>query len=596
MDNQFEINFQTEQNQQKRGRFEPDIDQLLEDIIRPYGLWQWMVTLLLMLSSTSIATFPVYANAASPHRCRMEPYIELFITQNNLSFSHVASRIGPWKGIPTNRTWIESKHFGCFRYKSNWSADNSTAILDVNTSWKVVDLEVERCPLGFVHDRSSLHYPGTVVTEFATVCERDWLVPTGTTLFLFGFALGLLTSGWIGDRLGRKKTVIVFSLLELLSGVWATLSPNVVSYILARAFMGIGNLGKANAANVLILELTTAKYRSMMSASFSLGTNFLFRSLLSLWAFCIPSWRWLHLTTLSPHLFTLFYVSFLPESPRWLASQNRFVEALEVLKKGYVINHLRCPKTGLQTLGEIQKMITDNPSTAGSSCVESRQSMQSSSARQCLRGLLKSFSTPYLTKTTLCCIIVYAGTSTSFFGLLYYARILYGSIYLNGFLNSTTAFPAAVLTTLVYRYSRYRRRPLAGLIGLATIILTTGSLYTIVYRPLDDIVLTVCSNLALLLHTSMLGMYAVYIPELFPSEARIQGVGVANGIGRLISMSSTFVNELDKVTAHGVPLLVYSVLLLISLVMLTLLPERSRECPADLDKSRSSRESGAEQT
>ncbi|KAA3680552.1 MFS transporter, OCT family, solute carrier family 22 (organic cation transporter), member 4/5 [Paragonimus westermani] len=574
-----------EKYQQKQQRYEPDVDQLLEDIIRPYGLWQWMVTLLLMLSSTSIATFPVYANAAAPHRCRLEPHIEQFIKQHNLSFSQVASRIGPWKGIPTNRTWT-SKHFGCFRYRSNWSAENSTAILDVNSSGDRIDLEVERCPLGFVHARSNHHYPGTVVAEFATVCERDWLVPTGTTLFLLGFALGMLTSGWFGDRLGRKKTVIVFSALELLSGVCATLSPNFASYILARTFMGIGNLGKANAANVLILELTTVKYRSMMSASFSLGTNFLFRSLLPLWAFCIPGWRWLHLTTLSPHLFTVFYVSLLPESPRWLISQNRSIEALEVLKKGYKINHLRCPKPGLKTLSELQKTIMDNPSTVGSNCSKPRQSIQPLSVRQCLRGLLKSFSTPYLTKTTLCSIIIHGGTSTSFFGLLYYARILYGSIYLNGFLNSTTAFPAAVLTTLVYRYSRYRKRPLAGLSGLALIILITGSVFTIVYRPADDIVLTVCSNLALLLHTSMLGMYAVYIPELFPSEARVQGVGVANGIGRLISMSSTFVNELDKVISHGVPLLIYSILLLISLMMLALLPEINREHPDDLEKSR----------
>ncbi|KAF8562855.1 hypothetical protein P879_04594 [Paragonimus westermani] len=587
MDNQFEINIKTEKYQQKQRRYEPDIDQLLEDIIRPYGLWQWMVTVLLMVSSTSIATFPVYANAAAPHRCRMEPHIEQFINQHNLSFSQVASRIGPWKGISTNRTWT-SKHFGCFRYRSNWSAENSTTILDVNSSGDRLELEVERCPLGFVHDRSNHHYPGTIVAEFATVCERDWLVPTGTTLFLLGFALGMITSGWIGDRLGRKKTVIVFSVLELLSGVWATLSPNFANYILARTFMGIGNLGKANAANVLILELTTAKYRSMMSASFSLGTNFLFRSLLPLWAFCIPSWRWLHLTTLSPHLFTVFYVVFLPESPRWLTSQNRSIEALDVLKKGYVINHLRCPKPGLKTLSQLQKTIMDNPSTAGSGCSKPQQSMQPLSVRHCLGGLLKSFSTPYLTKTTLCSIIIHGGTSTSFFGLLYYARILYGSIYLNGFLNSTTAFPAAVLTTLVYRYSRYRKRPLAGLIGLALIILIPGSIFTIVYRPVDDIVLTICSNLALLLHTSMLGMYAVYIPELFPSEARIQGVGIANGIGRLISMSSTFVNELDKAIAHGVPLLIYSILLLISLMMLALLPEISREHPDDLEKSRRS--------
>ncbi|KAF5402521.1 Transporter major facilitator family protein [Paragonimus heterotremus] len=458
------------------------------------------------------------------------------------------------------------------------------------------DRELERCPFGFVFEESSYHYPGTVVAEFATVCERDWLVPAGTTLFLFGLALGMVISGWIGDQIGRKKTVILFSVIELLAGVWTSLSPNVVNYILARTLMGIGNLGKANAANILILEITTAKYRSLMTSSFALGTNFLFRSLIALWAFWIPNWRWLNLTTLSPHLLTIFYAHCLPESPRWLMSQNESLEAVKVLKKGYLINHLRSSKPGMETLNDLEELITDGHIKAGTNWTRSLRSIRPPSTRQCLQSLIKSFSTPSLAKTTSCCIVIYAGISTSFFGLLYYARILYGSVYLNGFLNATTALPAAILTTLLYRYSRYRKRPLVGLISLALITLAVGSGYTVMYRSADDTVLTVCSNIALLLHITIKGMFAVYMPELFPSEVRTQGYGVATGIGRFISMSCLFLNELDKVTVHGVPLLIYSSMLLVTLVALTVLPETSGENLSDLGKKQNRQKAETELT
>ncbi|KAF8568377.1 hypothetical protein P879_03432 [Paragonimus westermani] len=596
MDYQIEVEPPAEHIQKQHDKFELNVDQLLKDIVQPCGLWQWMVTLLLMLSSTSIATFPVYANSASPHRCRMEPHIEQFIEQNNLSFTHVASRIGPWDDATTNGTLLSPKDLGCFRYRSDWSAENGVAILRANSSKDWTGRELERCPLGFVFEESNYHYPGTVVAEFATVCERDWLVPVGTTLFLFGLALGMVISGWIGDQIGRKKSVIVFSVIELLAGIWTSLSPDVVNYILARTVMGIGNLGKANAANVLILEITTAKYRSLMTSSFALGTNFLFRSLIALWAFWIPNWRWLNLTTLSPHLLTVLYAYCLPESPRWLMSQDEPLEAVKVLKKGYLINHLGDPKPGMKTLNSLEELLTDDHTKTGTKWIRSLRSIRPSSTYQCLQSLIKSFSTPYLAKTNLCCIIIYAGISTSFFGLLYYARILYGSVYLNGFLNATTALPAAILTTLLYRYSRYRKRPLVGLIGLAFIILAVGSGYTTVYRPTDDTVLTVSSNIALLLHITIKGMCAVYMPELFPSEVRTQGYGIATGIGRFISISCLFLNELDKVTAHGVPLLIYSSMLLVTLVALAVLPETSGENISDLGKRRNREEAETDPT
>ncbi|KAA3681049.1 uncharacterized protein DEA37_0001668 [Paragonimus westermani] len=564
--------------------FEPNIDQLLKDIVQPCGLWQWMVTLLLMLSSTSIATFPVYANSASPHRCRMEPHIEQFIEQNNLSFTHVASRIGPWDDATTNGTLLSSKDLGCFRYQSSWLAKNSVLVLDMSSSEDWTDRELERCPLGFVFEESNYHYPGTVVAEFATVCERDWLVPTGTTLFIFGLVIGTIVSGWLGDHIGRKKTIILFSGVELLSGLWTTLSADYVSYVLSRMTMGIGNQGKASTASVLLLEITTAKYRSVVLSVYVLGTTFVYRSILALWAHLIPHWRFLNLATLSPHVFTSLYFCCLPESPRWLISQDRTKEALKVLKKGYVINHLRQAKPELRTLENFSNSLLTNPSKAERRCIQSLQSLRSSSVCRALRCLRKPFATPYLIKTTLSCIFLLASLSTTIFGLLFYARILRGYVCLIGFVYSVVALPAAILTAVLYRFILYRKRPLIIMIGITSCVLAIGAGYMVIWQPTDDIVLIVCSNLALLLITSIVGMCNIYVPELFPSDVRASGFGIAAGLGRVLSMTCTFVNDLDDRTPHGTPLLVYSGLLLIGLCVLLTASETSGENLRDCDE------------
>ncbi|KAF7257912.1 hypothetical protein EG68_04571 [Paragonimus skrjabini miyazakii] len=564
--------------------FEPNIDQLLKNIVQPCGLWQWMVTLLLMLSSTSIATFPVYANSASPHRCRMEPHIEQFIQQNNLSFTHVASRIGPWDDATTNGTLLNSKDLGCFRYRSSWLAKNSVVVLGMSSSEDWTDRELERCPFGFVFEESNYHYPGTVVAEFATVCERDWLVPTGTTLFILGLVIGTIVSGWLGDHIGRKKTIILFSGVELLSGLWTTLSPDYVNYVLSRMAMGIGNQGKASTASVLLLEITTAKYRSVLLSVYVLGTTFVYRSILALWAHLIPDWRLLNLAALSPHLFTSLYFCCLPESPRWLISQGRTQEALKVLKKGYIINYLRQAKPELQTLEDLSESLLANAPKTGRKLIQSLQSLRPPSAYRALKCFRKPFATPYLIQTTLSCTLLLASLSTTIFGLLFYARILRGYVCLIGFVYSMVALPAAILTAVLYRFIRYRKRPLIILIGITSCVLAIGAGYTVIWQPTEDIVLIVCSNLALLLITSTVGMCNIYVPELFPSDVRASGFGIAAGLGRVLSMTCTFVNELDNHTPHGTPLLIYSGLLLIGLIVLLTASETSGENLRDYDE------------
>ncbi|VDP90142.1 unnamed protein product [Echinostoma caproni] len=469
------------------------VDSLLENLVNPCGLSQWLLALLLMLSTSSLATFPVYGNSASPHRCRMEPAVELFAHHNNLTFDQIASRIGPWHG---QNTTVHSLQFGCMRYKRNWTEMKLSPVLLANLSTHI-EYTTEPCPFGYVHQQSAYHYPQSVVVEFSTVCEHSWLTPFGTSIYMIGMLFGFILGGWSGDRFGRRPTIMAASMLELLTGVWTVLAPNYTNYVLARGLMAVGNTAKINAATCRINHW----WRNTSEV----------KQLRTLWT------EEVELQKLS--------------KPMMTASGN-------ILK----------PRRGF--------------------------------------NFLKPLSSPKVARCTLLCVGSMLGLVMGFFGLLLYARILSSYVYLVGFLNALTAIPANILSAVLYRYCLRRKRPLIALTGLAAIVLAASSLYTLIMQPKADLVMTVCSNIALVLVNASVCMCYVYVPELFPSEIRTHAFGLVLGLARIGSIVCTFVNELDRIVAHGVPMLIYAAVFLCVLVTLALLEDTSGENLPDVSQEK----------
>ena len=55
-------------------------------------------------------------------------------------------------------------------------------------------------------------WESTIVTDFDLVCSYDY-IPVMTKMFFFsGFAVGTIVSGIVSDILGRKKSILIFSI------------------------------------------------------------------------------------------------------------------------------------------------------------------------------------------------------------------------------------------------------------------------------------------------------------------------------------------------------------------------------------------------
>ncbi|KER29478.1 hypothetical protein T265_03945 [Opisthorchis viverrini] len=548
------------------------VDSILEKIVGPCGLWQWSIAVLLAVSTASLSTFPVFANSFSPHRCRMEDSAEEYFAAQNFTFDYIASRIGPWHtSAGTRISSVGGNDIGCVRFQLDWSSVDLIAFFDPNNTFvRTENMTVEQCPLGFVHQESAMHYPGNVIIDFDTRCAKSWLVPLGTSVYMLGMLFGFIFGGWFGDRFGRKPTLLGFSIFELCCGVWTCLSPNYVSYVLARFLMAIGNTAQINVSSVLIIELTVARYRSVLTAPLSLGINFIHRGLMAFEAYMIPQWRWLHLAVMSPNLLSVLYFFYLPESPRWLVANNRPNEAIRVLQTGCRVNKRKSMKA---VENDFENVLS--PPEGFENQIGEQISRRSASNQK--STILRPFSTPKLAKTTLLCCFIVTGIVMSFFGLLLYASEVRTIVYLAAFWNASSSVPAILLSSLVYRYTKRRRLPLACIIGLSSCTLIFGGIFTTFGHLRSDLLLTVCSNIALVLLNSSLCMCYVYIPELFPSDIRTNAFGTVLGLARVGSIICSFVNELDRYVKHGVPLLVYSIVLVVVWLSIFLMKDTSGE-------------------
>ncbi|BHF65744.1 hypothetical protein SprV_0200875700 [Sparganum proliferum] len=564
-----------------------DIDYIVNDIVGTCGLWQWAVIIVGSFAVPCTVTFPVFGNTEPLHRCKMNATVEAQLTNvaslSNFSsrdqFNLIAATVGPWKANGSSRA-VNEGAVGCKQFVRNWDELSVESMLTSNNSV----YPTEPCRNGYVYHFTDYQYPGGIVAEWDLVCTSAWKVPFGTSAYMVGMLVGFLAGGLAGDKFGRRPTALFACVLDGLSSIAVALAPNYWVYILSRGLLASATTIKIAVILVLMMELTVASQRSLFNSFWSFVQGFILRALISPLAFFLHNWRWLHAAITIPTTLSFPFIWFFPESPRWLVSQKLHSEALHELYTGYRVNSLLKFRSEIKVLTEAEfcsrygeecrlmrktekEPIEVSGRTAGKSC--------SQTCSQLVPSLFSPANNRRLFLVTLQCILLFFGQIATTFGLLFYGRSIHADIYLINFWNSACQLPATVISGLLYRLCKKRKLPIAVLYTIACVILLAASLFEILAAPESDLVLNICCNLALILLSASLNMLFMYVPELFPSEVRTQGLGLAAGIGRLGGVLCPFVNTLDSYVLHGLPVLVYAVILLIQLANLAKLPDTS---------------------
>ncbi|KAM3292017.1 monosaccharide-sensing protein 2 [Capsicum chacoense] len=155
---------------------------------------------------------------------------------------------------------------------------------------------------------------------------------------LIGSILVTTCAGAIADWLGRRPLLITSSLLYFLSGLIMLWSPNIHVLLLARLLDGIGVGLAVTLVPIYISETAPPEIRGLLNTlpqfTGCVGMFFSYCMVFAMSLKTSPTWRlMLGVLSIPSILYFLLTIFYLPESPRWLVSKGRMLDAKQVLQR-----------------------------------------------------------------------------------------------------------------------------------------------------------------------------------------------------------------------------------------------------------------------
>src|SRR5215203_2538117 len=150
---------------------------------------------------------------------------------------------------------------------------------------------------------------------------------------LLGAAVGAASAGPLSDRLGRRNIVIIAAILFTIGAVGAALAPNVTTLVFFRVVLGLAVGSAALIVPLYLSEIAPTQIRGAITSLNQLNIVFgiLFAYVVNALLASGGAWRWMLGLAVIPSLVLLIGMFFLPETPRWLVSQDRDEDARGVL-------------------------------------------------------------------------------------------------------------------------------------------------------------------------------------------------------------------------------------------------------------------------
>ncbi|KAI5660880.1 hypothetical protein M9H77_20203 [Catharanthus roseus] len=155
---------------------------------------------------------------------------------------------------------------------------------------------------------------------------------------LIGATLITTCSGSISDLVGRRPMLILSSMFYFVSGLIMLWSPNVYVLLFARLLDGFGIGLAVTLVPLYISETAPSEIRGLLNTlpqfTGSAGMLLSYCMIFGMSLTPSPSWKlMLGVLSIPSLLYFLLTVFFLPESPRWLVSKGRMLEAKRVLQR-----------------------------------------------------------------------------------------------------------------------------------------------------------------------------------------------------------------------------------------------------------------------
>jgi len=330
----------------------------------------------------------------------------------------------------------------------------------------------------------------------------------------FGQLVGALVFSALAEKIGRiRGTTAAIAIMSIMS-FGCMLAGNFLILFACRFVQGIGVGGEMPVAATYINELSRAHGRGRFFLLYEMIFPLGLMATGQIGAWLVPAYGWSSIFLLGgiPGLLITFLVSRLPESPRWLISRGRLLEAEAIVKKMEASTDRRVPIAATST------------NISASSLLQR--------GRWC-----ELVSKIYRGRT----LIVWTLWASAFFianGLNNWMPSLYNTVYHLSLRQSlraasmTNVAQVAILLVCAFSIDRIGRRNWT----VAAFLLGGGSLGLLGIMGAQKVLgVMILATLGYGLIGSINAILYLYTPEIYPTRMRAIGTGVATSWLRIAS-------------------------------------------------------------
>ncbi|TCR70460.1 MFS transporter [Bosea sp. BK604] len=400
---------------------------------------------------------------------------------------------------------------------------------------------------------------GTTSTGFSTFAQNGLFI----SATFVGMTLGALLTGFLGDRYGRRRTYQWNLLLFGAAAIASAFAPDMQTLIILRFLMGLG-LGAENVVGYSIIaeffpSKTRGRWAGMICTAVTLGLP---ASAIMAWLL-IPIFGWRVMFVLGGigALIAWLLRTKLPESPRWLEIAGRGAEAEKLVSE--IEREIERERGALPAPD-----LTPPPAIA--------------------RDLGQLFREPLLSR------VIVGSVSLMVVNTLIYGFIVWmPTFFVSQGQTITKSTGFALLMALGGPLGSTLGALACDALGRKVTIVGSaliGVLLSAAFALSTDVLVTVSLGflLTIPIYVLVAALFAVYIPEIFPTEFRLRGVGLCNAVGRSASIIvPLFIGPVFvSYGVVGVLSVMSAALLLMAVVVALLGIEPSRMGSADLDEAK----------
>ncbi|XP_034321904.2 organic cation transporter protein [Magallana gigas] len=453
--------------------------------------------------------------------------------------------------------------------------------------------------------------PETTASEWNLVCGSESLGSMTTTVAVIGQLVGSGVFPSLADKYGRLVVTYTNAIALVICYILVAIVPWFSVFVILRFLLGAFGQGVGLSLATLALELFPAESRGFVVFLGSICWSLSICSI-SLVGFLLRhvSWRYTMLTAGLIGVHTLASRWILQESPRWLMANGRYDDVREWIKQAAKWNKkdisnilvdldLVTARSELQVIVNTEHSDDENEAREknsketeeGARLVGDRTdskdvqpgSLDKTLVQEESLSVLDIFRHRHILLTSLIVWIVWFVNGLTYYGLFLTSGTMTGNMYLNFFLNGVVEIPSIFF--YMFTINRYGRKITCVIFhAIAGVCLCASAV--LLYLGDSSVMEALALALSFAGKFGISGSFAtifLYTPEIYPTNLRAIGMGLASLASRIAAMISPYAGLLGTYIQWG-PGVVFGTLSVLVTILFLWLPETTgKELPNTLE-------------